>query len=143
MQAELLEADRSVVVVIDLQGKLAEMAWRSQMVLAATRRLMQLAEIFGRPVLLTEQYPEGLGGTHPEVREVFDSLTVPKRYLSKVSFGCCGEPAFAGPSTSCCPACRPGGARSWSPGSRHTSACCRRCSSCCAPAARSTSAGSA
>mgnify|MGYP000060703401 CR=1 FL=1 len=46
-RSRLLDVDRSAVVVIDLQGKLMEMAWRSELVLAATRRLMKLAAIFG------------------------------------------------------------------------------------------------
>jgi len=91
---ELLEAERSLVVIIDLQGKLMEMAFRSQLVIAASKRLIELAGIFGRPVVLTEQYPEGLGVTHPDVRAAFDTLATPKRYVKKVSFGCCGEPAF-------------------------------------------------
>ncbi len=95
-QAELASAERCVLVVIDLQGKLMEMAWRSELVLAATGRLMKLAEIFEVPVLLTEQYPEGLGPTHPDIRAAFDALTVPKRELTKVSFGCCGDPGFEG-----------------------------------------------
>lgn len=90
----LLDVERSVVVVIDLQGKLMEMAWRSGLVLAATQRLMKLAAIFGRPVILTEQYPAGLGSTHPDVRAVFDEIETPKRYVEKVSFGCCGDPGF-------------------------------------------------
>jgi nicotinamidase-related amidase len=91
---ELLDIDRSVVVVIDLQGKLVEMACRSDRLIAATRRLMQIAGIFERPVILTEQYPEGLGPTHPEIRAAFDALTAPKRHLKKVAFGCCGDPGF-------------------------------------------------
>lgn len=91
---QLLDPQRSVVVVIDLQGKLMDMAYRSRLVIDATKRLMQLAEVFGVPVVLTEQYPKGLGATHPEVREVFDGLSVPTRYVEKLSFGCCGEPSF-------------------------------------------------
>ena len=67
-QIELLDPDRSAVVVIDLQGKLLEMTYRWELAVKATTRLLRLAEIFGRPVILTEQYPEGLGPTHPEVR---------------------------------------------------------------------------
>jgi nicotinamidase-related amidase len=93
-QSALLEAERSIVVVIDLQGKLMDMVAHRDRVLASTKRLMQLAEIFGRPVVLTEQYPEGLGVTHPDVRSVYDGLSVPKRYVKKVAFGCCGEPEF-------------------------------------------------
>ena len=90
----LLDADRSAVVVIDLQGRLMEMAWRSDLVLAATRRLMKLAAIFARPVVLTEQYPEGLGTTHPDVRSVYDEIETEKRCVEKVSFGCCGDDGF-------------------------------------------------
>lgn len=91
---ELLAVDRSVLVIIDLQGKLMEMIERPKLVIAATKRLLQLAEIFRVPVLLTEQYPQGLGPTHPELRELYDSLTTRKGYLDKISFGCCGDPGF-------------------------------------------------
>jgi nicotinamidase-related amidase len=43
---------------------------------------------------MTEQYPRGLGRTHPEVRAAFDALETPKRLLEKTSFGCCGDPGF-------------------------------------------------
>jgi len=91
---ELLDVGRSIVVVIDLQGKLMEMAFRSSLVVQATQRLLRLADIFGVPVVLTEQYPEGLGATRAEVRAAFDGLSVPKAFVEKTSFGCCGEPEF-------------------------------------------------
>lgn len=91
---ELLEAGRSVLVVIDLQGKLMEVVHRPRVVIEATCRLMRLAGMFDVPVLLTEQYPKGLGPTHPEVLAGFEALGTPKRSLAKTSFGCCGEPAF-------------------------------------------------
>jgi nicotinamidase-related amidase len=91
---ELLDANRSIVVVIDMQGKLMEMAYRSSMVVRATIRLLRLAELFRVPVVLTEQYPKGIGVTDPRVRAAFDQLTVPKGYLEKTSFGCCGDPRF-------------------------------------------------
>jgi nicotinamidase-related amidase len=94
MTPELLDAGRSIVVVIDLQGKLMEMIHRPGLVVAATIRLMRLAELFQVPVVLTEQYPRGLGVTHPEVRAAFDALQSPKRQLEKESFGCCGDPGF-------------------------------------------------
>ncbi len=91
---ELLTAAQSVLVVIDLQGKIMEMVYRSPMVIEAAVRLLRMAELFGVPVVLTEQYPRGLGVTHPQVRAAFDVLTVPRRFVDKTSFGCCGEPAF-------------------------------------------------
>ncbi len=91
---ELLNVDRSIVLIIDLQGKLMEMVERPGLVVAATKRLLKLADLFEVPVALTEQYPRGLGTTHPEVRAAFDAITVPKRHMEKTSFGCCGDPDF-------------------------------------------------
>lgn len=91
---ELADHNRSIVVVIDLQGKLVSLAHRSGLVLAATHRLLELAELFEVPVVLTEQYPEGLGPTHPEILARFEALAVPKRRISKTAFGCCGERGF-------------------------------------------------
>lgn len=91
---ELAHVDRSILVVIDLQGKLVDMVHRPQLVLAATHRLMELAQLFGVPVLLTEQYPRGLGPTHPEILARFEALTVPKWRFEKGAFGCFGEPGF-------------------------------------------------
>ena len=91
---ELLDTNRSVVVVVDLQGKLMEMVHRPALVVGATVRLLKLADMFAVPVIMTEQYPKGLGPTHAEVRAAFDALSVEKRYVAKTAFGCCGEPAF-------------------------------------------------
>jgi nicotinamidase-related amidase len=94
MKAELLDAKRSVVVVIDMQGRIMDMIHRPRLVIEATSRLMKLAELYAVPVLMTEQYPRGLGPTHPEIRAAYDELTTAKSYMEKESFGCCGEPAF-------------------------------------------------
>lgn len=91
---ELLDVERSVVLVIDLQGKLMDQIHRPRLVVESTRRLLQMAELFRVPVLLTEQYPQGLGPTHADVRAAFDALSTRKRLLAKTSFGCCGDPAF-------------------------------------------------
>jgi nicotinamidase-related amidase len=90
----LLDSGRSVVVAIDLQGKLIGMVHRSRLVIDATIRLLQLAELFQVPVILTEQYPQGLGPTQPEVRAAYDALTAPKRFVEKLAFGCCGDSGF-------------------------------------------------
>jgi nicotinamidase-related amidase len=90
----LLERDRSVVVAIDLQGKLMEMIHRPALVVAATRRLLRLADLFEVPVVLTEQYPQGLGPTHPEVLAELDALAAGRRRVEKSGFSCCGEPGF-------------------------------------------------
>jgi nicotinamidase-related amidase len=91
---ELLDVNRSILVVIDYQGKLMEMIHRPQLVIASAIRILKLADLFGVPVVLTEQYPQGLGATHPEIRATFDALSSKKLYLDKTSFGCCGDAQF-------------------------------------------------
>ena len=91
---ELLDVRRSVVVLIDLQGKLMEMIERPALVVSASIRLLKIAGFFGVPAIMTEQYPRGLGVTHPGIRTAFDSLPSPKRFMEKKSFGCCGDPIF-------------------------------------------------
>lgn len=91
---ELADSNRSILVVIDLQGKLVEKVHRSPLVLAATHRLLELAELYAVPVVLTEQYPRGLGPTHPEILARYEALTVPRRRVEKGAFGCYGDPGF-------------------------------------------------
>ncbi len=94
MAMELLDVKRSILLIVDLQGKLMEMIERPALVIAGTKRLLKLADLFEVPVLLTEQYPRGLGVTHPEVRAAFDEVATRKRLLEKTSFGCCGDTGF-------------------------------------------------
>jgi nicotinamidase-related amidase len=90
----LLEVERSLVVVIDMQGKLVDTVYQAERTLRATDRLLQLADLFAVPVVLTEQYPQGLGATHPLLRDRFADLSCPTRRVEKDAFGCCEEPAF-------------------------------------------------
>ncbi|MCM2248980.1 MAG: isochorismatase family protein [Geothrix sp.] len=92
----LLEASRSTLVVIDFQGKLVQMVHRPALALEATRRLLRLADLFAVPVVLTEQYPKGIGPTEASIREAYDALTTPKFFLEKTAFGCCGDAGFEG-----------------------------------------------
>jgi len=90
----LLDSSRSILVVIDLQGKLVGMVHRPALVLEATRRLMRLADLFSVPVVLTEQYPKGIGPTEASIRATYDALSTPKFFLEKTAFGCCGDSGF-------------------------------------------------
>ena len=93
--SELLDRNRSVLVVIDLQGRLMDLVAHPARLLAAGTRLLRLAEMCRVPVLLTEQYPKGIGPTHPEIRAAFDALTAPKRTMDKTTFDCVADPKFA------------------------------------------------
>lgn len=90
----LLDPTRSTLVLIDLQGKLIPMVHQSAMVVETAHRLMQLAELFAVPVVLTEQYPQGIGPTEASLRDCFDGLSTRTSFLEKTAFSCCGDPAF-------------------------------------------------
>ncbi len=61
--SELLDRARSRVVLIDLQERLMAAIPQGDPVVSAARFLAQAATLFGVPVDVTEQYPQGLGGT--------------------------------------------------------------------------------
>jgi nicotinamidase-related amidase len=90
----LLDSNRSTLVLIDLQGRLVPQIHRSALVLEVTHRLMQFADLFAVPVVLTEQYPKGIGPTETGIRESFDRLSTPTFFLEKTAFSCCGDPGF-------------------------------------------------
>lgn len=91
----LLDARRSVLLLIDYQGRLVQIVEHPARILAVARRLLRLAEMFEVPSVLVEQYPKGIGATHPELRGAFDAVSTPKRHLEKTTFSGCGHPGFA------------------------------------------------
>jgi nicotinamidase-related amidase len=52
--------------------------------------MIQGAQILEVPILLTEQYPQGLGPTIPEIAELLDGMEP----ITKTAFSCCGEKKF-------------------------------------------------
>lgn len=64
----ILDRTRTALVVIDVQEAFAKAVERFEDVAAQTAILVQGARALGLPVLVTEQYPRGLGDTVPEVR---------------------------------------------------------------------------
>ncbi len=90
----VLDIDRSIVVVIDMQGKLVDLVERPQLTMSSIQRLLQFADAFSVPVVLTEQYPAGLGPTCECLLAQVDALETAVFKLEKDSFSCCEEPAF-------------------------------------------------
>ena len=86
-----LDRDQAVLVVIDVQAKLTP-AMPSKVyerMRATTAMLVEAAQLLGIPVVTTEQYPQGIGHTVPEL-----AAACKDGVIEKTSFGCCGEPAF-------------------------------------------------
>ena len=72
----MLEANLAALVVIDVQEKMhAAIGSIAQGVLVANiAKLIAVARILEIPVLLTEQYPQGLGGTVQQIRDAAPTL---------------------------------------------------------------------
>ncbi len=87
---KLLDRESTGMVIVDVQDKLIQAMSRKQRVVDNMLKLIHLAKIFDLPVILTEQYPEALGPTLPEIGESLPA-TEP---ISKLHFNCCEVDAF-------------------------------------------------
>ena len=86
-----LERDRAALVVVDVQEGFRSAIPGFERVAKATATLVQAAEAIGIPVVVTEQYPKGLGETVPEVAEHLPQGTEP---LEKVVFSAADAEGF-------------------------------------------------
>jgi len=86
----LLQADKCFLVVIDIQGKLAESMYEKERLLHNVRVLIQAAGSLCLEIVWCEQAPSVLGPTVRPVAELLEG-TDP---IAKTAFSCCGEPAF-------------------------------------------------
>jgi len=87
---ELLQRDRAMLVVVDLQEKLLSAIAEKERVLRRSVFLLRAAGELELPVVLTTQYAKGLGPTVREVREQARGVEP----VDKVAFGCFGSEAF-------------------------------------------------
>jgi nicotinamidase-related amidase len=85
-----------VLVVIDVQEKLAAAMERRDQVAGACARLMRVAGVLGAPVIITRQYPDGLGDSVAEVTSAASDITAETSVatVDKTAFCACNEPDF-------------------------------------------------
>jgi len=86
----MLTTETTVLVVVDVQGNLAHAMHEKETLFEHLATLIQGARILNIPIIVTEQYPKGLGPTIPEIA----SLLPDSEPISKVAFSCCGEAQF-------------------------------------------------
>jgi nicotinamidase-related amidase len=70
LSAAKLDRDRTALLVIDLQDGFRKAVPAFEEVAQAAAALVRGADALGLPILVTEQYPKGLGRTAPEVAGV-------------------------------------------------------------------------
>jgi len=86
----MLTVPDSVLLVIDVQEKLFHVMYQKEQLADNLQRLIKGIQVLEVPVLVTEQYPRGLGPTIPEIAGLLPTI---KPY-PKVNFSCCGDEAF-------------------------------------------------
>lgn len=88
MTASLMNASRSLLVLVDYQARLLPAIHEGPPAIANAQRLLAAADLLGVPVIVTEQNPKGIGPTT-------DQLDVSSRtVITKQTFGSCATPAF-------------------------------------------------
>jgi nicotinamidase-related amidase len=82
----LLSPENSLLFVIDIQERLMPVMNKSDTIIFNARRLLDSAQLLGVPIIVSEQYPKGLGATVSEV-----ALTIPRTtpIIAKKSFSVC------------------------------------------------------
>lgn len=84
----LMKAQDSLLLIVDVQERLLPSMAEARLVVRHCEILMRAAIRLELPVLVSEQYPKGIGPTIPELR----ALAAPDSVMEKLHFAC-GEDA--------------------------------------------------
>ncbi|MEI7590174.1 MAG: hydrolase, partial [Deltaproteobacteria bacterium] len=84
----MLTEDKAVLVVIDIQGKLAKIMADKEATFENAKKMIAGAQALDIPIIVTEQ--NNLGKTIPEIANLFET----NNFLVKDSFSCWGDYAF-------------------------------------------------
>ncbi|MCE5312905.1 MAG: hydrolase [Nitrospiraceae bacterium] len=86
----IIGAGEVFLIIVDVQERLAAAMQHKDRVAANIFHLVELAKMISIPMIVTEQYPKGLGSTIQELKEILPPLNI----LEKIAFSCCEDPAF-------------------------------------------------
>jgi len=88
----------AVLIVVDVQQRLAAVMDRRDAVTAAVVRLVKTAALVGVPIVVTRQYPDGLGDTDPTIVQALTSVEAAGHevlHADKFAFDCFADSAFS------------------------------------------------
>jgi nicotinamidase-related amidase len=86
-----LDAGQAALVIIDMQEAFRTAIGDFTQVAVRIATMAQAAQLLNLPILLTEQYPRGLGHTAQEIKAVLPSTL---DIIEKTAFSSCGARAF-------------------------------------------------
>jgi nicotinamidase-related amidase len=95
----LIQRQQSLLLVVDIQEKLAPAIHEGEAAVRNNVRLISAARQLGVPAFISEQYVRGLGPSLPAIREAATAAmgfkadsTVDVKFFEKIHFSCTGEP---------------------------------------------------
>lgn len=88
MTAPVLHRHSTGLLIIDVQERLYPYLERPCEVLHAMQQTIKGFQILGLPIIVSEQYPQGLGSTIPAIKQLLPKDQI---YLTKTSFSCLGD----------------------------------------------------
>ncbi len=91
---KIAERNRTFLVIIDVQERLLPAIYNKDQVVENSVKLIKLAETLKLPVVVTEQYPKGLGNTVKEIEKALNSDLDFRGKIEKITFSCVREPKF-------------------------------------------------
>ena len=74
----MLTKEDTVLVLVDIQGKLAQIVENSEAVIDNIVRIVKGAKVLGLPILWVEQYPKGLGPTVEAIANELEGTPIEK-----------------------------------------------------------------
>lgn len=80
----MLTPDNSLLLIVDVQGKLAQIMSNRETLFANLQRLVKGALALDLPIVMAEQLPEKLGPTIPEVADLLPE----HQAIAKCTFSC-------------------------------------------------------
>lgn len=95
----LMESAAACLMIVDVQKRLLGVMDAQRQVVSGCSLMMKAAAVLDVPVVVTEQYPEGLGRTIEPLAE----LAPEDAFFSKLHFSCAGNTAIRGKIESLAP----------------------------------------
>jgi nicotinamidase-related amidase len=86
----MISRTAAVLVIIDIQGNLAQAMFDKEIIFANTVKLIKGFKALNLPMIVTEQIPQKLGNTLSQIASEIDDFNP----IAKESFSCWGEKNF-------------------------------------------------
>jgi len=85
-----IHLEDTVAVCVDIQEKFTSVIYKFDKIIKNSQILIDGLNVLEMSIIVTEQYPKGLGVTIPEIKEHL----IEYKPIEKLAFSCCGSEEF-------------------------------------------------